>query len=156
MENVTKQAQNFRDKAKEEASSVADKTRDAAGNVADKARDAASSVADRAKQAASSVAQQAGEVARSLADRPQQAATAVGSGLKSVAETIREHSPHSGMLGAASSNVADSLQHSGEYIQQKGISGMADDLTDVIRRNPIPAVLIGIGIGFLIARASRS
>ena len=29
-------------------------------------------------------------------------------------------------------------------------------MTNMIRRNPIPAVLIGIGIGFLLARATRS
>jgi hypothetical protein len=33
---------------------------------------------------------------------------------------------------------------------------MADDLSGVIRRNPIPALLIGIGIGFLLARSTRS
>jgi hypothetical protein len=30
---------------------------------------------------------------------------------------------------------------------------MAEDVTNLIRRNPIPALLIGIGAGFLLARA---
>jgi ElaB/YqjD/DUF883 family membrane-anchored ribosome-binding protein len=29
---------------------------------------------------------------------------------------------------------------------------MADDVTEMIRRNPIPAVLVGIGVGFLLAQ----
>jgi hypothetical protein len=33
---------------------------------------------------------------------------------------------------------------------------MMDDLTDVIRRNPVPAVLIGLGLGFLLGRMLRS
>jgi hypothetical protein len=34
---------------------------------------------------------------------------------------------------------------------------MGEDLTNLIRRNPLPAVLVGIGIGYLLARAtSRS
>jgi len=33
---------------------------------------------------------------------------------------------------------------------------MGDDITNMIRRNPIPALLVGIGIGFLLARATRS
>ena len=33
---------------------------------------------------------------------------------------------------------------------------MADDLTDLIRRNPIPALLVGVGVGFLLARATTS
>jgi F0F1-type ATP synthase assembly protein I len=35
------------------------------------------------------------------------------------------------------------------------LTGIADDLTGVIKRNPIPAVLVGIGIGYLIAHALR-
>ena len=31
---------------------------------------------------------------------------------------------------------------------------MAEDLTDLIRRNPIPALLVGVGLGFLLARAT--
>jgi ElaB/YqjD/DUF883 family membrane-anchored ribosome-binding protein len=29
---------------------------------------------------------------------------------------------------------------------------MAEDLTDLIKKNPIPAVLVGIGVGFLLAQ----
>ena len=36
------------------------------------------------------------------------------------------------------------------------LSGIGEDLTGMIRRNPVPALLIGIGLGFLIARATRS
>jgi uncharacterized membrane-anchored protein YhcB (DUF1043 family) len=31
---------------------------------------------------------------------------------------------------------------------------MAEDFTGMIRRNPIPALLIGVAFGFLIARAT--
>ncbi len=33
---------------------------------------------------------------------------------------------------------------------------MADDFTEVIKKNPIPAVLIAAGLGFLIGRSLRS
>ena len=33
---------------------------------------------------------------------------------------------------------------------------IGDDLTNLIRRNPIPALLLGVGVGFLLARAIRS
>jgi ElaB/YqjD/DUF883 family membrane-anchored ribosome-binding protein len=33
---------------------------------------------------------------------------------------------------------------------------MADDVTEMIRKNPIPAVLVGIGIGFLLGQLTRS
>jgi ElaB/YqjD/DUF883 family membrane-anchored ribosome-binding protein len=33
---------------------------------------------------------------------------------------------------------------------------MMDDVTNVVRRHPLPAVLVGIGIGFLIGRTLGS
>jgi hypothetical protein len=35
------------------------------------------------------------------------------------------------------------------------MSGMASDLGDMIRRNPIPAVLIGLGLGYLLGRTLK-
>ena len=37
----------------------------------------------------------------------------------------------------------------------QGFSGLAEDMTTMIRRNPIPALLIGFGLGFLLARTFR-
>ena len=125
---------------------VANKAQDMASNVADTARQAAATVADKAKQAASAVGQGAENATHGL-----------GSGMKSLGETVRDKGPHSGVLGSAASSVASGLEQGGQYLQEEGISGMASDLTDLIRRNPIPALLIGVGIGFILARAtSRS
>jgi F0F1-type ATP synthase assembly protein I len=33
---------------------------------------------------------------------------------------------------------------------------MAEDVSELIRRNPIPAMLVGVGIGFLLAKVFRS
>jgi ElaB/YqjD/DUF883 family membrane-anchored ribosome-binding protein len=122
------------------------KAKDVAGNVADKAKDIASNVAERAKDAASTVGQKA-----------EDATHAVGSGMQSLAGTMRDKLPQGGVLGAASSTVASGLENTGKYLQAEGLKGIADDVTEVIRRNPLPAILIGIGLGFLLARAtSRS
>jgi hypothetical protein len=52
--------------------------------------------------------------------------------------------------------VAETLESGGRYLKEEGLEGMAEDLTDLIRKNPIPAVLMGIGLGFLLARLTRS
>jgi hypothetical protein len=52
--------------------------------------------------------------------------------------------------------VADTLETGGRYLQEHGLSGIGDDFSNLIRRNPIPAVLVGIGVGFLLARSLRS
>jgi len=76
--------------------------------------------------------------------------------MESLGETVRSKGPESGFLGKATGAVAGALESGGKYLEDKKISGMADDLTDMIKRNPIPALLIGVGLGFLLARTFRS
>jgi hypothetical protein len=124
--------------------------------MGDKARNLASNVADKTKDAASSVAHTAGNVASAIGEKADSATSAVGSGMKSLGETIREKGPHSGILGSATSTVAGALESSGGYLKEHGLSGIGEDLTNLIRRNPLPALLLGIGVGYLIARATSS
>jgi hypothetical protein len=144
------------EKAKDFGSSVAEKAKDFGSSVADKAKDAASTVADKTKDAASSVAHTAGDVASTVGHKAEDATSAVGNGMTSLAGTIREKAPHEGMLGSASATLADTLESGGRYLQEEGLKGIADDLTNLIKRNPLPALLVGIGLGFLLARATRS
>jgi hypothetical protein len=76
--------------------------------------------------------------------------------MESLADTVRDRGPESGLLGRATRGVADALEGSGKYLEEKNLSGMADDVTSMIKKNPIPALLIGIGVGFLLGRALRS
>jgi len=126
-------------------SSTSHNVKDAASQAYDKGKDVLSSVGHAASSAASAV----GKTADNLA-------SSAGSGIKSLGETLEKHTPKEGMLGSAAQTVASGLKRGGEYISEEGLSGMADDLTGLIRRNPVPAVLIGIGIGFLIGRTLRS
>jgi hypothetical protein len=119
----------------------------------DKAKEVASSV----KDAASSVAHTIGDAGAAVGEKANEATSAVGSGMESVAGTIRHTMPRDGTLGTASASVAESLESGGRYLQEQGLGGMATDVTNLIRRNPIPAVLVGVGIGFLLAQvAARS
>jgi hypothetical protein len=140
-----------------QSAGVAQQTKDMASEVGTKAKDMASDAANKAKDLASSVAQKTSDAASFLGQKAQDASTAVGSGMKNLAGTIREHTPATGPLGTASTAVADTLESSGRYLQTHGLSGIGDDLTNLIRRNPIPALFCGIAVGFLISRAtSRS
>src|SRR5687767_7327535 len=100
---------------------------------------------------ASSVAQGAGQAASFMGHQAENAAGMLGSGMQSLAGTIRERGPK-GMLGTATSTLADSLERGGQYLQEKGLNAVSDDMVNAIRRNPIPAVLVGVGLGFLLAR----
>jgi len=166
------------DKAKDTASNVADKARDLASTVGEKARDTMSNVGQRASEVASNVQQKAGEfagnvqqkagefagnvqhkacdIASQVGHKAEDATAAVAGGMKSLAESIREHSPEGGMFKSASMSVADTLESGSRYIQEEGLSGISGDVVSLIRRNPLPALFAGIAFGFLIARATSS
>jgi len=112
-----------------------------------------SAVADTAKEGASKAGEMVKDAASFVGKKAEDATSAVGSGMESLAGTIRDKGPHSGILGNAGNAVADTLQSGGRYLQEHGLSGIADDVTSTIRRHPIPAILIGVGLGFLMARA---
>lgn len=125
---------------------MGDKARDVASQAADMGRDAASTVRDAASQAASAVSARAGD-----------ATHAAASGMRNLAGTIRENVPQGSMMSDAARSVASGLESGSRYLEQEGLGGMADDLSNFVRRNPVAALVAGIGIGFLLARSmSRS
>jgi hypothetical protein len=42
------------------------------------------------------------------------------------------------------------------YLQELDLADVRADLEGLIRRHPMEALLVGLGIGYLVARASRS
>jgi len=121
------------------------KAKEQAGQAVDKVKDAASHAGEAVSSAASAVGQKA-----------EDAVGAVGGGIQNLAGQVRDSGPREGMLGTATRAVADGLEGTGKYIEDKNLSGMMDDMTGLIKRNPVPAVLLGLGIGFLIGRALSS
>jgi hypothetical protein len=133
------------------------KTLSAAEQAADKAKDMASTVAGRAQEAASAVRDKASDLASAAGQRAESATAAAGSGMRSVAGTLRDTGTNEGLFGSAKSAAADALERTGRYVEEEGLRGMTNDLAELIRRNPIPALLLGVGLGFLLARlTSRS
>jgi len=125
-------------------------------SAVDTAKDVAGNVVDKAKQAANTAASTARDAASSVGDKADSAVTSVGSGMQSLAGTIRDKAPQGGVLGGAATGVAGAMDNAGRYLEEQGLSGIGEDLTNLIRRNPVPALLIGVGLGFLLARMTRS
>jgi len=132
-----------------EASTMVGKAKDMASDAASKVKDMASDAYDKAKEGVSSMSDAAG---RKMDD----ATSSVGSGMQSLGQKIKESGPHGGYLGSATRSVGDSLVEGGRYLEKEGLGGIAEDLGGVIKRNPVPAVLCAIGVGFLLGRSMRS
>ena len=122
----------------------------------EKGKDIASQAYEKGKEIAHSVGESVSHAASTAGKSADNLASSAGSGMKSLADTIQQHTPQSGMMGNASKAVAGTLREGGKYLEEEGLSGMVDDLTNLVKRNPVPAILIGIGLGFLIGRTMRS
>ena len=94
----------------------------------DKARSAASSAVDAVKGAAGAAAGKAREVASAVGRKAEDAVSAVG----------------------------DTVESGGRYLQERDLSGMMEDFTGLVRRYPIPALLVGVALGFCMGRVLRS
>jgi len=72
--------------------------------------------------------------------------------MASLGHTVRDNLPHDGMVGQAADAVAGSLESGGRYLQQHSPADMWNDVTDLVRKNPMTCLMIGLGFGFLLAR----
>jgi ElaB/YqjD/DUF883 family membrane-anchored ribosome-binding protein len=143
-------------KAKDQASQAVDKTRDAAGHVSEAASHAAAAVGQKATEVGQAVSQKASELGHTVGQKAEDATSAVGGGMQTLAGKVRDNAPQEGVLGSASRTVANAIDDAGKYVEDKNLTGMMDDMTGLIKRNPIPALLVGLGVGFLIGRVLSS
>jgi ElaB/YqjD/DUF883 family membrane-anchored ribosome-binding protein len=141
-----------KDRLQEAASSAGHRAQETATTAGHRAQETASSLAHRAQEAGSAVAQKASEFASTAQDRAEGALSNVGQGMSSLADRLRQNAPE-GTLGTAAGAVADRLQQGGRYLQENDFGDMAGDMSNVVRRYPLPALCIGFGVGFLLGMA---
>jgi uncharacterized protein YjbJ (UPF0337 family) len=99
---------------------------------------------------------QSGKTAEGMSDRSAaQPMSAVGERIGSLADVIREKAPHEGAVGTAATTVAEKLGVAGTYLQERDLNHVLGDLSGIIRRHPVPALLIGLGMGYLLGKGAR-
>jgi len=154
--NTTKNAREGAERVGEKASEAADKIKDTAREAGHQAGNLAEAVADKARDATRMVADKAGDAASYVGDKADSAAGYVGEGLGGLAGRVRDNAPKEGMLGSAADTVARGIEKTGDYLKDEGVTGMGRDLVNLVKNYPVPALLIGLGLGYLIARSTRS
>ena len=70
------------------------------------------------------------------------AATAVADGWESA----------QGAISTAATAVAEGVGSASSYLQEKKFEEMATDLTALIRQYPVQSLLVGVGLGYILAR----
>lgn len=127
----------------------------ATGTMGQTARATAQDLSQSASKAASDVRSRAQELGSSVAGRASETTSAVGERMTAVADTIRHRVPQEGKMGSAATAVADRLEAAGSYLQEHNLDNMVNDVTTLIRRYPMQSLLVGLGIGYLLARGRR-
>jgi ElaB/YqjD/DUF883 family membrane-anchored ribosome-binding protein len=99
----------------------------------------ASAASDKIKESTSRVAIKAEE-----------AMANVGEKMSTLAGSLREKAPKQGRVGSAVQAVASSLETSGQYLSEKKVSAIAQDVTTVVHKYPMQALWAGLGLGFIV------
>ena len=143
------------DQAAEQAHDAVNRANDTAHSTVDTVADKAQQVAGDVKDKAQQVADRAQDLGQQAVDRADATTTTVGEKMTDVAQTIREKAPVSGPVATAADTAANTLDRAGTYLQQQDLADMRADLEDLIRRHPIESLLVGLAVGYLLARSMR-
>jgi ElaB/YqjD/DUF883 family membrane-anchored ribosome-binding protein len=118
-----------------------------AGEIADDAR-------GKVQQVAGDVQEKAAQLGTQATDQINSAMTSAGHELHTLAQTVREGAPDAKVRDLADS-TAGALERSGTYLENANLETVRSDLETMIRDHPVESLLVGVGVGFLLARSMR-
>lgn len=110
---------------------------------------------DKANGTVASMTAKAQELGATAASKADDAAAVVGEKMGSLAGVIRVHAPREGAVGTAATAVVDGLESASSYLREKHLDHLAEDVTALVRAYPVQSLLIGVGLGYLLARRTR-
>jgi phage-related protein len=152
-EHGKQQAQTAAEKAKEGFSQASQKVGEGLSTAGQKVREAAGVVAEKARESVGALGESAASMGSAAMNKADEAVSAAGKRLEDWGEGVRKNTPNEGIMGTCSNTLASTLETSGKYLEDHGLSGIVEDVTETIKRNPVAAMFIGVGIGFLLAKA---
>jgi uncharacterized protein YjbJ (UPF0337 family) len=107
--------------------------------------------ADKTGGAVASMSAKARELGATAAKKANEAAPVIGEKIKSLADVIRGKAPREGKIGTTATNVAGGLESASHYLQEKKFDHLGEDFKGLVRRYPLQSLLVGLGLGFLLA-----
>lgn len=137
---------------------MATKAGSTTSSMGDTLNDTAQNVKDKVTDAASTAKQRVSETARQATDKIDEKRGPAADALESAASTIHEKAedlPGGETVRSVAHSAAERLESTAGYIRGHDVRSMMSDVEEIVKRNPGPALLIAVGIGFLIGRAFR-
>lgn len=107
----------------------------------------------KAEHLASNVKDKASAIGAQVSDKANAAVSSMGEKMSDLGNVLRENAPEA--VAPYADRAAQTLERAGNYLAHGDFGDYFDDLSGLIRRHPVPAMLTGVAIGFLLARNSR-
>jgi len=120
-----------------------------ASAVMEKVSEFGESVSDTANTVMGRVSEFGGTVS----DRANAAVTSVGGSMKGLAGTLREKSPD--VVAPYAERAAVGLEQAGAYLKKESIGEILDDFVSLVQRHPVPLLMFGIGLGYMLSRRRK-
>jgi ElaB/YqjD/DUF883 family membrane-anchored ribosome-binding protein len=116
-----------------------------------------SNVSDRGFDAVEQTKRKLSEFGAAAADKVDQNRGTAAAGLAGAAESLHQKADQLHMGGDKVTDLAhtaaDRLSATADYVRTNDLSAMMEDVHEIVKRNPGPALAVAAGLGFLVARA---
>lgn len=109
---------------------------------------------DKAQEASENIQREAQSRMHQASDKTNQVMSNAGQRMEQMAHTVRERAPE-GRVGELATQGAQALERGGRYLQNTGPDEVRSDLENLIRRHPKESLVVGLGLGYLLSRATR-
>lgn len=91
-----------------------------------------------------------------LAEQAEELGGSIGQTMDSAAHTIQDTFQRTKTSAkAAMDTVADGIDTSTEYLTDRGVGGVIEDVETLIRRYPLQVLLLGVSVGYLLSRSRQ-
>ncbi len=97
----------------------------------------------------------AGNVASNVGTAATSTLSNLGHRIEEYGDTLRTKAPDEGRIHDAAEAVAKRMENAGQYLQDTNVKSLAKDAGNFIKKHPIPSVMVGLGLGYLVARRRR-
>jgi hypothetical protein len=117
---------------------------------------ASAGFSEKSSTATSEAKARASDLGRKAAESVDQVRKTAAGGLGTAAGALDEHAdalPGGPRIASAAHRAADALTASADYIRDKNVRDMVDDVMKVVKDNPGPALLGAVALGFLVGRS---
>jgi len=110
---------------------------------------------DKARGPIANMTAKAQELGATAVTKAGEAATVLGEKAGSLANVVRDNAPREGAVATAATTVVDGLESASSYLREKKFDDVAKDVTGLVRAYPLPSLLLGVGLGYLLGRRTR-